>query len=299
MELAGLVQRIASCMGMFTHRLELCTGLPASFLSHRPRPSAKGGLEQALGSCDCLSPPLRWIRIPLELLPPPMPRSSAAATRRITNHPTTTSFPRPAPGKAEHHATRSSASNLLHSPGASGGHQEEAKQEDVSRGVTAAPEGSGKAKRANPNRGKRGREAVEPGANVLGKCKLPNKRGGGVGTFGTARFEQGCEEKGDFGVTGTRGARPPDEAATEQGMRAVKNARLQHQREMLDLWWLTGGAFAFQSLNTPIYESERQKLQFSVDKAVGFYPGMTWEVVLQKNTLGYIGGIEMTVNVRV
>ncbi|CAM9616069.1 unnamed protein product [Ectocarpus sp. 4 AP-2014] len=199
----------------------------------------KGGLEQVLGSCDSLSPPLRWIRIPLEILPPPMPRSSTAATPRIINRPTTTSFPRPALGKAEHHTTRSSASNLIRSPGASAGRQGEEKQEDGSRGVTAAPEGSRKVNRAAPNRGKRGREAEEPDANTSGKCKQPQKRGGVVGTAGTARFEQRCEEKGGRVGSGKRGARPSDEAATERGVRAVKNARLQRQREVLDLWWLT------------------------------------------------------------
>ncbi|CAM9626039.1 unnamed protein product [Ectocarpus sp. 6 AP-2014] len=172
----------------------------------------KGGLEQALGSCDCLSPPLRWIRIPLEILPPPMPRSSTAATPRIINRPTTTSFPRPAL---------------------------EAKQENVSLGVTAAPEGSRKVNRATPNRGKRGREAEELDENTSGKYKLPHERGGGVGTAGTARFAQRCEEKRGRVGTGKRGARPPDEAASERGVRAMKNARLQRQREMLDLWWLT------------------------------------------------------------
>ncbi|CAN0433941.1 unnamed protein product, partial [Ectocarpus sp. 12 AP-2014] len=162
----------------------------------------KGGLEQALGSCDCLSPPLRWIRIPLEILPPPMPRSSTAATPRIINRPTTTSLPRPVLGKAEHNTTRSSTSNLIRSPGASAGRQGEAKQEDGSRGVPAAPEGTRKVNRATPNRGKRGREVEEPDANTSGKCKLPQKRGGGGGTAGTARFEQRCEEKGGRVGTG-------------------------------------------------------------------------------------------------
>ncbi|CAM9614537.1 unnamed protein product [Ectocarpus sp. 12 AP-2014] len=199
----------------------------------------KGGLEQALGSCDCLSPPLRWIRIPLEILPPPMPRSSTAATPGIINRPTTTSFPRPALEKAEHDTTRSSGSNLIRSPGASTGRHGEAKQEDVSGRVTAAPEDSRKVKRATPNRGKRGREVEEPDANTSGKCKLPQKRGGGVGTAGTARFEQRCEEKGGRVGTGKRGVRPSDETANERRVRAVENARLRRQREMLDLWWLT------------------------------------------------------------
>lgn len=235
-------------------------------------------MEQALGSCDCLSPPLRWIRIPLELLPPPMARSSTSATR-TTTRPTTTSFPRPALGKAENHTARSSARNLLHSPGASAGRPEEIKREGVSLGVMAAPESSRKGNRANPNRGKRGREAVESGANTSGKCKLPHKRGGGVGTAGTARFEQGCEEKGGDVGTGKRGARPPDEAAHERGMRGGKNARLQRQREMLDLWWLTGGTSCISSSNTPIYGSERRNHQLPVDKAVGSNPDMARGVV--------------------
>lgn len=65
--------------------LSLPLALPPSLALLPPAPSLpiKGGLEQALNSLDCLSPPLRWVRLPLELLPPPAPAPNP--TRRSSS----------------------------------------------------------------------------------------------------------------------------------------------------------------------------------------------------------------------
>lgn len=103
---------------MFVHAFAL-------ILSPHPFPtisrSNKGGLEQAVNSCNCLSRPLRWVRVMLELLPPPAPPPTLPARWGPFVNPATDKTGSPPCGQGSIGcATKIRASSLQHEEEARG-----------------------------------------------------------------------------------------------------------------------------------------------------------------------------------
>ncbi|CAM9288777.1 unnamed protein product, partial [Laminaria digitata] len=169
-----------------------------------------GGLEQALNGFDCLSPPLRWVRLPLELLPPPAPAPNP--TRRSTGAPLDADTSAPSRSAYQRSRGRNFAENSAGGSGAA---------KNRGRGTSSNDSSSA---RAISERGARGDPAVtNPGEAAL--------RGGkGV--------SMGSVEGGDFVAGEEDGGKSKTPRAQEAGAGRNMGGRVR-QREVVDLWWLT------------------------------------------------------------
>lgn len=187
-----------------------CPSFPSSPFPPTP---IKGGLEQALDFCDCLSPPLRWVRIPLELLPPPArspPRSSS--TRQ-----------------ASARASGRSLESAENAPCPLPGPKKKKKYGFV--GVTPEPDGGWDPARKRPGAagGRHGREGCPEGGRTGGA----GARNAGLSGDGGCGWEGVAEDSYD--------PRREDVVAGRGAVGEGNAGRRIREREMMDLWWLTGG----------------------------------------------------------
>lgn len=217
---------------------------PSHFLLLFP---TKGGLEQALSCCDCLSPPLRWIRIPLEVLPPPTcttPSTSASPTRRVTIN----SSPEQAFSGTEQHSPATSS-------GSRGGQKQQKRdeQQDGFRGVRQPPpdsvgRGAAQANRTSPFCLDRGGARTRPVVVVAAGKKSAEQPGAGRGVR-PSRLAGGASEgiledeavDGGGGEEGATAEEMVEGAAKNRGGGGDNGGRRRlRQREVANLWWLTG-----------------------------------------------------------
>eukprot|EP00752_Nemacystus_decipiens_P013317 g11795.t2 len=181
-----------------------------------------GGLEQALDSCDCLSPPLRWVRIPLELLPPPAHSSSPSRSSSAKQAATA--------ARSSDMPSEQRAAEDSYDPPSTRRRQEqrEGKKKFGFVGVAPEPDGGWGAARKKPSRVHDGGGG---GSSARGRTGGRGPRDAGLGREGRCTWEGGDEGSDD--PTEREAAGNYDVVGDGDSGKRVR------RREMVDLWWLT------------------------------------------------------------
>eukprot|EP00903_Cladosiphon_okamuranus_P020041 g18408.t1 len=240
-------------------RVEACGGGGLAYEPLSKGPDyRKGGLEQALDCCDCLTPPLRVVRIPLELLPPPAHSPPGSSSSKHASTAARSPSARSLGETAQCHSHGpSSPAPLL-------GRSQEKKKNKKNKfgfvGVTPEPDdgrSGASRKRTEPGGGVEGESCTARG--VIGRGSARNA---GLGREGGCGWESGAAGDNDPREMGGAAAAA---AVTANGVIAGGESagRRVRQREMLDLW------VSAEALRLRVAMETVQTLRADIEEAPG------------------------------